>query len=668
MIIANFNAYNKYVTDSLHQWDLNRVLQVTGLNLTAAPEVHFSNANTDRAIVRQATMTNHVVTVKIPNSLLQEPLRIKAHIGIYEGDEFKVVELVEIPVTARKRPLDYQIQDTDEEIYSFKQLENKVANLYADLDSGKVDKGGAGQVTLAMLAQDAKKAMTGGSVPVVGEGSVSAVNIVDNSVTGKKLQARVLATRLYAGNPDLYDTPVLTINTSGKTAVANSENTGSYRFITANGYTDISPATVTISTQYWTGTIGVEFYLDPVSKILYVANFNTHNDTVDACLYLGFVTSPYEVSTSILPVKHNGTVVSARSELKPGYREMSMLYFAWYNASGTKVVPRVDFNNRKLIIPPHGSAFAMGHEKYVSIGGSSENGLEIPFPEQEGYCYLVGGENGLKFVSSTEFNTTTSRFDIDGAYYFGFINEATKTVSFTFDCETVRTASILGDSISTFTGYIPAGNANYYGGANCGVTHVNQTWWKRVLNRCGLELNKNNAWSGSRVTNTASEGSNGMARATLLDNGTNPDIIFVALGINDFNGGIAVGTYDGKGELPTDGSTFREAYAIMLSSIQKKYKTAKVYAMTLLPAQRTIADVTSPEVNISGTYLAEYNAAIREIADAFCVEVIDLASCGISYYNANIYMGDYADDTGLFLHPNAEGHRLISEKVIKALQ
>jgi glycerophosphoryl diester phosphodiesterase len=128
MIKANFNAYASYVTDSLHQWDLNQVLQVSGLNLATVPEVHFSNANTDRAIVRQATMANHVVSVGVPNSLLQEPLRIYAHIGIYEGDTFKVVELVEIPVKPRKRPADYQIQDADEEIYSFKALENALAN------------------------------------------------------------------------------------------------------------------------------------------------------------------------------------------------------------------------------------------------------------------------------------------------------------------------------------------------------------------------------------------------------------------------------------------------------------------------------------------------------------------------------------------------------------
>lgn len=133
MIKVNFNTYASYVTESLHQWDLNQAMTVAGLNLDVVPEVHFSNSNTDRAIVRQATMVDHIVSVGVPNSLLQDPLRIYAHIGIYEGDTFKVVELVEIPVIPRKRPADYQIQDADEEIYSFKKLENEIANIRAEL-------------------------------------------------------------------------------------------------------------------------------------------------------------------------------------------------------------------------------------------------------------------------------------------------------------------------------------------------------------------------------------------------------------------------------------------------------------------------------------------------------------------------------------------------------
>lgn len=131
MIRANFNSYNRYITDSVYQWDTNRKLTVEGLNLSVAPEIHFSNSKMNGAIVRQSTLhlQNRTVAVDIPNSLLQEPLTIYAHIGIYEGNTFKVIEVVEIPVIAKKRPLDYTIETEDEEIYSFEALKNSIANM-----------------------------------------------------------------------------------------------------------------------------------------------------------------------------------------------------------------------------------------------------------------------------------------------------------------------------------------------------------------------------------------------------------------------------------------------------------------------------------------------------------------------------------------------------------
>lgn len=128
MIKANFNAYNSYVTDSVYQWDINRDLVISGLNLSVAPEIHFTNANMDRAIVRQSALNAGIVTVRIPNSLLQEAITAKAYVGVYEDDTFKVIETIEIPVIAKARPSDYTIEDTDEEIYSFNKLENDIVN------------------------------------------------------------------------------------------------------------------------------------------------------------------------------------------------------------------------------------------------------------------------------------------------------------------------------------------------------------------------------------------------------------------------------------------------------------------------------------------------------------------------------------------------------------
>lgn len=137
MVKVNFSAYANYVTDTLYQWDIGRVLNISGIDSSVAPEVHFSNANMERAIVRQATVTDNVISVSIPNSILQMPLTIHAHVGIYEADAFKVIEKIEIPVIARTRPTDYQLDVSDEEVYSFNRIENQINNLETSVENMK---------------------------------------------------------------------------------------------------------------------------------------------------------------------------------------------------------------------------------------------------------------------------------------------------------------------------------------------------------------------------------------------------------------------------------------------------------------------------------------------------------------------------------------------------
>nr|DAO87662.1 MAG TPA: hypothetical protein [Caudoviricetes sp.] len=141
MIKANFNSYNAYVTDSLYQWDKDRILSINGLNLDVAPEIHFTNISMQRAVARQSVLSDGVVTVKIPNSFLQVALTIMAYIGIWEGDTFRTVEVVEIPVIPRVKPSDYTLTDDDEEVYSFNRLEALVSDLSSKNDDNtkKID-------------------------------------------------------------------------------------------------------------------------------------------------------------------------------------------------------------------------------------------------------------------------------------------------------------------------------------------------------------------------------------------------------------------------------------------------------------------------------------------------------------------------------------------------
>lgn len=125
IVVVNKNIYK---VDSLYQWDKNQVLEIQGLSLSTIPEIHFTNDAMDRAIVRQATMDDKgIITVEIPNSLLQKPYKITVYVCIYEDETFKSLYKLEIPVKARKKPGDYTLEN-DEEVYSFNALENLINN------------------------------------------------------------------------------------------------------------------------------------------------------------------------------------------------------------------------------------------------------------------------------------------------------------------------------------------------------------------------------------------------------------------------------------------------------------------------------------------------------------------------------------------------------------
>lgn len=133
IVVVNKNVYK---VDSLYQWDINQVLEIHGISLSKIPEIHFTNDAMDKAIVHQATMDDKgIITVEIPNSLLQKPYKITAYVCIYDGETFKSLYKIVIPVKARKKPTDYTIDDNYNEIYSFNALENLVNNTARDLRS-----------------------------------------------------------------------------------------------------------------------------------------------------------------------------------------------------------------------------------------------------------------------------------------------------------------------------------------------------------------------------------------------------------------------------------------------------------------------------------------------------------------------------------------------------
>lgn len=517
----------------------------------------------------------------------------------------------------------------------------------------KVDKNGSGQITMNMLAQDVKTAMTGGSVAVVGDNAVATSNLQNKSVTADKLAPNISPIGVYINNHD-YITPFLIIDGVAGTAEVNPNFNTGIRFITGNGYTEVTKDNLVIDVSKWTNHNNLMLWLEKETRTIHVTNYLVYMANYYLLATLPTISTHYE---TCIPVKFNDMLFTPD---RTADRKLSDLIMVTHNTDDTKRIPYIDFNNGELVFPKDTQAFFLNGDGYFSAFTTSTEEYRVPFTTTA-HQYLVGNTEELKFVNYDYFN---NNMKLKHRFLLGYVNTNSKTWFFNFECRKKRSVSILGDSISTYAGYIPEGNACYYSGTNADVTHPCQTWWHRVMNRCGMVLNTNNSWSGARISGAGESAAS--VRATLLDNGTEPDVIIVYMGINDFNGGVPIGDYDCK-RLPERNDVFKEAYALTLKNIEVKYPNAKIYAMTLPPVGRATSTNDVPEINSAGVALWEYNDAIRHVCRAFNVEVIDTESCQINEYNGSVNFGDYNAETDIFLHPNKTGMKKLASKVIKSI-
>ena len=231
--------------------------------------------------------------------------------------------------------------------------------------------------------------------------------------------------------------------------------------------------------------------------------------------------------------------------------------------------------------------------------------------------------------------------------------------------------SILGDSISTFDGYIPTDYNIFYPGSG-DISTVEKTWWWQVMNATGMELNANASSSNTTITGDSLDTTGSapgcstkrMIDLTPGDDGPAPDILIVFMGTNDFLRSVELGTFTEPS--PQDEgvvNNFCDAYELMIQKLNALYPNAEIYFCTLLETNAGDVDEypqSYPATNKNGNTIGDFNAEIATIASAYSYPVIDIHNCGITYDT----LGQYTSDG---VHPNAEGAKLIADYVINAL-
>ena len=148
--------------------------------------------------------------------------------------------------------------------------------------------------------------------------------------------------------------------------------------------------------------------------------------------------------------------------------------------------------------------------------------------------------------------------------------------------------SILGDSVSTLSGWNPNGYRVFYEGKSCeysGVKEYSDTWWGQLIDYLGGELLVNDSWSGSSVTQLPDNERmfpSGISDERIGDLGNEsqkPDIIIVMLGDNDWGHGVCVSEQMNTGN-ERNPYVFCDAYDWMLEKLEEEYPESRIYCCT----------------------------------------------------------------------------------------
>ncbi len=203
------------------------------------------------------------------------------------------------------------------------------------------------------------------------------------------------------------------------------------------------------------------------------------------------------------------------------------------------------------------------------------------------------------------------------------------------------TFSILGDSISTFAGYVPEENELFYPKENVDVVDVSHTWWHILSKRTKLKLLINESYSGSRVSRTG----NRPITSSFLDEKRQGslcgDIIIIFGGTNDW----------GAKEQPATKEIFIEAYRDLVELMLQRHTKSELYFCT--PLQRT--DHTLTEYNIHGWTQTELGDIIRSIVAHYPkAHLIDLAIHPIMKGDGMLADG---------LHPTRMGMKMLASLI-----
>ncbi len=233
---------------------------------------------------------------------------------------------------------------------------------------------------------------------------------------------------------------------------------------------------------------------------------------------------------------------------------------------------------------------------------------------------------------------------------------------------------ILGDSISTFDGWIPEGYRTFYPytGTKAGLTQVEQTWWHRLIYNLMPDavLDRNLSYARTRVTKNKApdttkpdvDENDFVSRCTLFDD---PDIIVIAGGTNDrpcVSTGL-VGEYDYDSPADElDRFQFRQAYICLVRTIMEKYPDTKIVCVVndllLTPTYKAIGESIEAIAEHFGLPCTRIGMTLETVGDG-----VHPSSDGAEYWAGRVH--ETLRDAGLLSYrkPRASASQLMSRSL-----
>ena len=238
--------------------------------------------------------------------------------------------------------------------------------------------------------------------------------------------------------------------------------------------------------------------------------------------------------------------------------------------------------------------------------------------------------------------------------------------------------SVLGDSISSYQG-VSVGNAY---NKPSKIPSVNSMWWKQLCRITGAEPLVIDAYASSCCAVASASWTSGITPAvddsrcralhtgsTSSGNRIDPDIILIAMGLNDFQANVPLGAWDGHESLASsDTVTWRGAYANMLLKIHTEYPDALVFCLS--PWFFVRGNAAGVNVNTVGNTYQDYEDAMMEICELMGGVYVDSNNFGFTRQNysaQSFAFDDNASDGSLF-HPNATGQEILGQSIAAAVR